>query len=838
MPIKSNDISAGNQASPPCVQAAHPDIEAVLDYDRAATWLAEYFAPTQLFAIHPETGKVDGLWFDGTLLGTAAQWMRAANGRGFNLYFTANQPRRPRNIKPGKDEIEAIRCLYADIDAKGDRDMATAWAAIGAGPLPPTLVIATGGGFQPIWLLDAPIPKTLENERRAEALGKRIAELTGGDHVQNVDRILRVPFTTNRPDERKRARGRVPTPSGLVRGGSERRYTLDEIDGAVPASPTAASGAMVIVFPGTAPAVSMTRPSGMTAAAQANLPTAHWFDRLSADQKNELLHAIAARVAALADTDRTEWLRLLFAFVDAEQRGATEARAAALAWCKTSARFKDETDFDRDWRSFKAKPDGVTVGTLLDAAEEKAGFDLSSWRDGARGDVTTVVAAGLPIAPGGALPITAIPHLLSPDQAVEVMNRTFIVAHRWGNDGCVVQLHPDGRSVEGISWQHLYDALSNRFVIDQSEKKPERIPLAKYWRVNTKRAEVDRVIYDPEGKYSGGENTLNLWKGLAVQPVKGCWRLMSEHLFTIICRRDRACWKYLIRWLSHAVQHPGTRPGSVIVLRSDAQGTGKTVVVDWMAEIFGEHGLSLNSPEQFIGEHNDHLENKSFIGLNEPTFPGDHRAAGKFKSMITDSNWTINPKHRKLYTIQNIAHLMLTTNAEWAIPAGSKDRRFLMLDVDASRVGDGSIKKVRREAADGGVAAMLHALLQVDLSNFDSWIVPKTAALREQQLRGANSMVQWAADAAASRVLIPADPQLPFAAAPLNGGFDQEVSGSALYKAYANWCRTMHARAFPYVAFGRWLSKCGISGRPSNSDTIRAIPGVAAFSVAVLSGVL
>jgi hypothetical protein len=81
---------------------------------------------------------------------------------------------------------------------------------------PPTMTIMTGGGFQPIWMFAASLPATAENLRRAEALGKRIAELTGGDPVQNVDRILRLPFTINRPDQKKRDAGRVTCPSGIV----------------------------------------------------------------------------------------------------------------------------------------------------------------------------------------------------------------------------------------------------------------------------------------------------------------------------------------------------------------------------------------------------------------------------------------------------------------------------------------------------------------------------------------------------------------------------------------------------------------------------------------------
>lgn len=83
--------------------------------------------------------------------------------------------------------------------------------------------------------------------------------------------------------------------------------------------------------------------------------------------------------------------------------------------------------------------------------------------------------------------------------------------------------------------------------------------------------------------------------------------------------------------------------------------------------IFGEHGISPNTPEDFVGEFNDQLENKCFIGMNEPSFPGDHRAAGKFKSMITETEWVLNDKFRKRHRVPNISHLMLNGRSPRAI---------------------------------------------------------------------------------------------------------------------------------------------------------------------------
>jgi hypothetical protein len=52
--------------------------------------------------------------------------------------------------------------------------------------------------------------------QRAESIARATARLLGGDSIQNVDRLLRMPFTINYPNKRKRDDGRAPCPSGVL----------------------------------------------------------------------------------------------------------------------------------------------------------------------------------------------------------------------------------------------------------------------------------------------------------------------------------------------------------------------------------------------------------------------------------------------------------------------------------------------------------------------------------------------------------------------------------------------------------------------------------------------
>jgi hypothetical protein len=174
------------------------------------------FGVTTAVLIDPNSGRIMARWLDEAAFAKVAAWASTKNEAGWNIYFVVNQPIIDMAKKPTKSEIAMLRAAaFADIDAKDGRTLKDALATIALLPAP-SVIIASGGGYQPIWMLPEPTPATAETIARSEALGGHIAKLVGGDAVQNVDRILRVPFTRNHPNKKKSKAGRVMCLSGLV----------------------------------------------------------------------------------------------------------------------------------------------------------------------------------------------------------------------------------------------------------------------------------------------------------------------------------------------------------------------------------------------------------------------------------------------------------------------------------------------------------------------------------------------------------------------------------------------------------------------------------------------
>ena len=201
-----------------------------------------------LVAIDPQGGRgvADARTFPPGSRDAIAAWVNEHAGRR-NVYFTSNEVRPDfGHAKPGKADIARIRAIFADLDPPGGEDP-EAWRAERLQRMrsDPTIagaaIVDSGGGLQVFLPLAEKLPATVEVVRRAEALGLTLAAAVGGgDHVQNVDRLMRLPGPDNIPDAGKQAKGRVKR-AAEVRDPIAQRFTLDEIDARLPQHPAGAT---------------------------------------------------------------------------------------------------------------------------------------------------------------------------------------------------------------------------------------------------------------------------------------------------------------------------------------------------------------------------------------------------------------------------------------------------------------------------------------------------------------------------------------------------------------------------------------------------------------------
>lgn len=138
------------------------------------------------------------------------------------------------------------------------------------------------------------------------------------------------------------------------------------------------------------------------------------------------------------------------------------------------------------------------------------------------------------------------------------------------------------------------------------------------------------------------------------------------------------------------------------------------------------------------------LERCFILFLDEALFHGDRKSADALKSIATEPFIAINPKHQPVREVRSLLRIFAATNADHWKHTERDDRRDFVLRVSEHRQGDKAWwTAVYNEIDGGGVEAMAHELLTLDLSDFDVRAKPSTRAFTEQKVMSLQGFDRW-----------------------------------------------------------------------------------------------
>lgn len=252
---------------------------------------------------------------------------------------------------------------------------------------------------------------------------------------------------------------------------------------------------------------------------------------------------------------------------------------------------------------------------------------------------------------------------------------------------------------------------------------------------------IDGITFDPTE--SCPPSKFNLWRGFAITPSPGDWRLMDAHLRDVICCGVEEHYEYLLNWFARMLQRPGEQGEVAVVLRG-GKGTGKGTVGNAFAKIFGQHALYLTNSKHLTGQFNGHLRDAVYVFVDEAFFAGDKAHESVLKGLITDPFITVEAKFRDATTVKNVTHILMASNESWVVPASVDERRYFVLEVDGSHAQDATyFNALNCEMENGGLSAMVSDLLQRDITGFDVRCVPQTQALTDQKIASLRGPEAW-----------------------------------------------------------------------------------------------
>ena len=276
----------------------------------------------------------------------------------------------------------------------------------------------------------------------------------------------------------------------------------------------------------------------------------------------------------------------------------------------------------------------------------------------------------------------------------------------------------------------------------QSGKKT--IPLADAWLEWPGRNFFNSVQFLPEYGderiiNEGGRRIFNTWRGFAVTAKEeGSCSLLYELIHDVLADQDKVVEQYLLNWLAFAVQYPWKAAEVAMVFRG-GKGTGKSTLGRTFFKLFNPHGLHITSSTLLTGRFNQHLRDMVALFADEAFFAGDKAGEQTLKGLVTEPMITFEGKGTNAEMGRNCLHIMMASNSQWVVPAGSEgERRFAVFDVNDSRKEDAKFfGALHKQLDDGGMEKLLYDLLNRDIKGWHPRAaIPKTKALLEQMQEG------------------------------------------------------------------------------------------------------
>jgi len=224
---------------------------AVTTANDTALWLEHLYGHAEhgwltLFSLDRTTGQRHTDWANVNDLDTLTAAAAQREPTSCVWFGVATRKERLANgQRGGATDCAAIPGFWVDIDIEGPghkgghqlaADRPAAHALVASFPLPPTVVIDTGGGLQPWWFfpeLEELNDRTLALLASFGATWNRIGT-ERGIHVDSVfepARVMRLPGTTNRKDGLAR-------PVKILSANWDLRYGLDDIEAHLDEAPT------------------------------------------------------------------------------------------------------------------------------------------------------------------------------------------------------------------------------------------------------------------------------------------------------------------------------------------------------------------------------------------------------------------------------------------------------------------------------------------------------------------------------------------------------------------------------------------------------------------------
>lgn len=315
-----------------------------------------------------------------------------------------------------------------------------------------------------------------------------------------------------------------------------------------------------------------------------------------------------------------------------------------------------------------------------------------------------------------------------------------------------------------------------------------------WWQGSEHRQMVlpQNVVFDPSGKVAKQGTHVNLFEPLEMQPnPEGRCDLIVEHLNNL-CGNDEDLFRWVACWLALPLQRLGTKMRTSLIIHGRMEGTGKSLMMDIMREIYGRYSRSITQV-QLQSEFNGWQSGMLFCVAEEVVSASERKnLKNLIQNLITNPVVQINEKNMPVREEKSFCNFSFLSNEQLPMLLNETDRRYTVIQVE-QRHDPAYFIAIGEQMQNGGVGAFLQWLLEYDLKDFNEFTLPFDTKARLHLIT-----LGMAPDQRFVRYWTSGLADLPFCT----------CTARDLYTGFKAWCRINGER---YVAnstqFGRTVSE-------------------------------
>ena len=429
--------------------------------------------------------------------------------------------------------------------------------------------------------------------------------------------------------------------------------------------------------------------------------------------------------------------------------GVTAAQAAALAVSGKVA--IPEFPGDRQGKKitdFNDLANSPTGGLHLVARQIEAALVDAGW------DAVRPSAAGLLPAGGGE---SVMPSMISVEEAV---------LRFWGTYGMGGKVLFDEKERRLVHKDDVMNILPPRSW-DMLKTHPR-------WRV----ARDSEIGFDPTERDQ--IIRCNLFGGWPSIPIEGKCEALLDLLYYLCSNEPNSeeVYQWILKWLAYPIQYRGAKMHTALVIHGP-QGTGKSRFFEAYGKIFGPYFRVLGQEALEDKFNADWAEKKLFILADEVLARTDmYHIKNRLKGFVTGDTIRVNPKNVAAHTERNHMNIVFLSNERMPLVMEKDDRRHAVIWVPP-KLSDSFFESVNEEIETGGIEALHHYLLNLDLGDFKPWTKPPmTRSKSDLQELGKSSEERFLEEWIRLELEGPEGDVIPFC----------PCLGSHLYRLYERWC--------------------------------------------------